>query len=270
MSKRSREVRDRLERLEGKLSRAVLRGPGGSNAPPATRLLLKYAYQCVYCGIRDTSFEIDHILPRSRGGSNRIANLALACHDCNQQKGAQTAAEWGHPEVEAQAKTPLRDATAVNATRNKLVEELAMFGLPIGTWTGGRTRWNRARFGIAKTHALDALCVGDLAGILVGRLKTVVITATGRGEHCRTNWSNKGFPRGYRLRQKQVKGFKTGDRVRAVVPDRLKTRGIHIGRVQVRKTGCFDIQTHEREVEGVNAIYCSLVQRGDGYAYALT
>ena len=102
-----------------------------------------------------------------------------------------------------------------------------------------------------------------------GRLKTVAITATGRGEHCRTNWSKQGFPRGYRLRQKQVKGFKTGDRVRAVVPDKLKTRGIHVGRVQVRKSGSFDIQKHEREVEGVNATYCCLVQRGDGYAYAL-
>jgi hypothetical protein len=38
MSYRSREVRDLLERLEGRLSRAVLRGLGGSNAPPATRL----------------------------------------------------------------------------------------------------------------------------------------------------------------------------------------------------------------------------------------
>ena len=232
-------------------------------------LLLKYAYQCVYCGKRDTPFELDHIRPRSRGGSSRITNLALACHDCNRQKGAQTAAEWGHPEVEVQAQTPLRDAAAVNATRHKLVQELRVFGLPVGTWTGGRTRWNRARFGIAKTHAKDALCVGDLAGVREGRLKTVAITATGRGEHCRTNWSKQGFPRGYRLRQKQVKGFKTGDRVRAVVPDKLKTRGIHVGRVQVRKSGSFDIQTHEREVEGVNATYCCLVQRGDGYAYAL-
>ncbi len=38
MSYRGREVRDLLERLEGRLSRAVLRGLGGSNALPATRL----------------------------------------------------------------------------------------------------------------------------------------------------------------------------------------------------------------------------------------
>src|SRR5260370_37872646 len=85
----------------------------------------------------ETPFEVDHIRHRSRGGSNRISNLALACHGCNQQKGNQTAAEWGHPEVEKQAKVPLRDAAAVNATRYKLVEALRVFGFPIGTWTGG-------------------------------------------------------------------------------------------------------------------------------------
>ena len=170
-------------------------------------LLLKYEYQCVYCGKRDGPFEIDHLLPRSRGGSNRMANLVLCCHDCNQDKGAKTAAEFGHPEVEAQATRPLTDAAAVNATRFKLVEALRVFGLPIGTWTGGRTRWNRARFGVEKTHALDALCVGDLACVRVGRLKTLAVKATGRGSHCRTNWNKYGFPRGHKMRQKVVRGF---------------------------------------------------------------
>ncbi len=50
----------------------------------------------------------------------------------------RTAAEFGHPEVEAQAKAPLKDAAAVNATRYKLVEALSVFGLPLGTWSGGR------------------------------------------------------------------------------------------------------------------------------------
>jgi hypothetical protein len=232
-------------------------------------LLLKYAYQCVYCGKRDIPFELDHILPLSRGGSSRIANLCLACHACNRAKGTQTAAEWGHPEVEVQAQTPLRDAAAVNTTRTKLVEELAVFGLPLGTWTGGRTRWNRARFGIEKTHALDALCVGDIAGVRPGKLKTLLIKATGRGEHCRPLWTEKGFPRAYKMRQKVVAGFATGDRVKAVVPPPLKTAGTHIGRVAVRKSRSFAIRTSQGLVDGINAQYCRVVQRGDGYQYAM-
>ena len=162
-------------------------------------LLLKYEYRCAYCGKTDGPFELDHLWPRSRGGSNRVSNLALSCHDCNQAKGDKTAAEFGYPEVEARAKTPLKDAAAVNATRYKLVEALRVFGLPLLTWKGGRTRWNRARFGIEKTHALDALCVGEVAGVEAGTLKTLCIKATGRGDHCRTLWTEKGFTRGYKM-----------------------------------------------------------------------
>jgi len=232
-------------------------------------LLLKYRYHCAYCGKIGVPFELDHILPRSRGGSDRVSNLCLSCHECNQQKGQQTAAEFGYPQVQAQAKLPLKDAAAVNATRYALVEALCVFGLPISTWTGGRTRWNRARFGIEKTHALDALCVGDLAGVRAGRHATLKITAMGRGCHCRTLWTKYGFPRGYKMRQKMVRGFATGDRVQAVVPAKLKTAGTHVGRLQVRKTGSFDIQTRERKVEGVGSNYCRLLQRGDGYDYLL-
>ena len=73
-------------------------------------LLLKWSYRCAYCHQEATStnrWEIDHIRPRSRGGSDRPANLALSCHTCNQAKGDRTAEEFGHPEVQAQAKTPL-------------------------------------------------------------------------------------------------------------------------------------------------------------------
>ncbi|TMC91213.1 MAG: HNH endonuclease, partial [Chloroflexi bacterium] len=98
-------------------------------------LLIKYEYRCAYCGKTNLPFEIDHIQPRSRGGSNRVSNLALTCHACNQAKGSQTASEFGHPKVEARAKVPLKDAAAVNASRYKLVEALRVFGLPLGIWT---------------------------------------------------------------------------------------------------------------------------------------
>lgn len=191
----------------------------------------------------------------------------LACHECNQAKANKTATEFGHAEVAARAKVPLKDAAAVNATRFQLVEALRRFGLAIGTWSGGRTRWNRARFGLGKTHVLDALAVGQMAGVTVGKLKTLQIIATGRGQHCRTNFTKEGFPYSYLSRKKVVRGFKTGDRVRAIVPAKLKTAGVHVGRVQVRTRGSFDITTSAGEIGDINAKYCHLVQRGDGYAY---
>jgi 5-methylcytosine-specific restriction endonuclease McrA len=126
-------------------------------------LLLKWGYRCAYCHREATAtnrWEIDHILPTTRGGSDRPSNLALSCHDCNQAKGNRTAAEFGHPEVQAQAKVPLKDAAAVNSTRRALHQRLLALGLPVETASGGLTKWNRTQRGLPKTHWLDAVCVG--------------------------------------------------------------------------------------------------------------
>lgn len=50
---------------------------------------------CVYCGATGDGLELDHVLPRSRGGSDLPDNLALACQTCNRSKGARTPEEWG-------------------------------------------------------------------------------------------------------------------------------------------------------------------------------
>ncbi len=228
-------------------------------------MLVKWNYRCAYCHRFSERFELDHIIPRSRHGSDRVSNLCLACHDCNATKGDRTAAEWGHPEVAAQAQAPLRDAAAVNATRFAICDALRTLGLPLRTWSGGRTRWNRDRFGMAKDHALDALCVGDLVGVHAGRDRTLQIRATGRGGYQRTNVDASGFPRGYLTRQKQVQGYQTGDLVRAEVPSQFKTAGRYTGRVAVRSTGSFRVG----KVDGINAKYCRLIQHADGYAYTL-
>ena len=83
---------------------------------------------------------------------NRVSNLTLACHDCNQEKGTRTAAEFGFPEIQKLAKVPLKDAAAVNATRWALYARLQLSGLPVEVGTGGRTKFNRTTQGYAKTH----------------------------------------------------------------------------------------------------------------------
>jgi len=228
-------------------------------------LLEKFRRRCVYCGATDLPFEIDHQVPRSRGGSDRVSNLVLSCHDCNTRKGNQTAAEFGCPEVAAQARQPLRNAAAVNATRYALCEALETLGLPLTTWSGGRTRWNRACFGIPKTHALDALCVGELTGVQPGRHRTLQITAMGRGQYRRTNVDENGFPVGYLMRQKQVLGMKTGDRVRAIVPEGFAAHGTHIGRIAVRANKQFRMG----RVQGIPARFCHKLQLADGYDYVV-
>jgi 5-methylcytosine-specific restriction endonuclease McrA len=50
-------------------------------------------YRCQYCGSRADS--IDHVLPRSRGGTDEWDNLAAACRSCNSTKRNRTPAEAG-------------------------------------------------------------------------------------------------------------------------------------------------------------------------------
>ena len=113
--------------------------------------------------------------------------------------------------------------------------------------SGGRTKYNRRRLGIPKSHALDAACVGPFSRLHGESRPTLVIKATGRGSYQRTLLDKHGFPRGHLMQQKQVRGFQTGDMVKAVVPTGKKA-GIHTGRVAVRKTGSFNIQTEQGAV----------------------
>lgn len=49
--------------------------------------------KCAYCD-SDQNLTIDHILPRSKGGSDFTKNALCACHSCNQDKGHTFWEEW--------------------------------------------------------------------------------------------------------------------------------------------------------------------------------
>lgn len=236
-------------------------------------LLEKWGRCCAYCGAENTPLEIEHIQARINGGSDRVSNLTLACRPCNQRKGNQHIEGFleGKPEllskIKAKAKAPLRDAAAVNATHNSLFSALLATGLPVATGTGAQTKYNRSRLGIPKTHALDAVCVGELETVSGWQRPTLAIKATGRGDYQRTRLTAHGFPRGYLTRQKRHFGFQTGDQVIATVPSGKKA-GVHRGRVAVRKTGSFNIQTPGGLVQGISHRHCRITQRADGYGYS--
>lgn len=236
-------------------------------------LLEKWGRCCAYCAAENTPLEVEHIQARSNGGSDRVSNLTLACHPCNQRKGNQPVELFlkGKPEllarIKAKAKVPLRDAAAVNATRNTLFQALLATGLPVATGTGAQTKYNRRRLGIPKTHALDAVCVGEVDTVTGWQRPTLSIKATGRGEYQRTRLSKHGFPRGYLTREKRHFGFQTGDQIIATVPSGKKA-GVHKGRVAVRKSGSFNVQMLSTVIQGIHHRHCRIIQRADGYSYA--
>lgn len=62
-------------------------------------LFKRDGYTCQYCNARPGSEEltIDHILPRSRGGTSTWENCVLACLQCNKRKADKTPAEAHMP-----------------------------------------------------------------------------------------------------------------------------------------------------------------------------
>lgn len=226
-------------------------------------LLEKWGRKCAYCGKKDVPLEVEHIIPKSRGGTNRVSNLSLACTPCNQAKNRMTAAEFGHPEIQKQAKAPLKDTAAVNATRWELYRRLQATGLPVEVGTGGRTKYNRIRLGLPKAHWLDAACVGastpdrlDCHGV-----EPLIIKAMGHGKRQRCQTDKYGFPKAHAKRAKRFMGFATGDIVRAKVP-KGKAAGEHFGRVVIRFRPAFRLNGYD-----VHPKYMTTLHKADGYEY---
>lgn len=66
----------------------------GKRRPPLTRfnLLARDDFQCQYCSVPLTAntATIDHVLPKSQGGTTCWQNIVACCHTCNRKKGGKT------------------------------------------------------------------------------------------------------------------------------------------------------------------------------------
>jgi hypothetical protein len=248
----------------------------GSNA--RAYLHAKWNSACAYCDATGVALNIDHVRPRSRGGSSRISNLVLACIPCNKAKGNLSVETFlaHRPErlatILQQVKEPLHDAAAMNATQGQLAQALGALGKPVHVSSGGSTHRTRTAMGLAKSHTLDALTVGPLdhhVGDAIVRFpgQVLVAKATGRGSYARTTPDRFGFPRLRRARAKQHFGYVTGDLVRATVPSG-KWKGSWTGRISVRARGQHSLTTPGGRIN-VSYRNLRLLQRGDGYGYSV-
>ena len=231
-------------------------------------LLEKWSRACVYCEATNVPLEIEHIVPKSRGGSSRISNLTLACHACNQAKDTRTAEEFGYPHLMAEARKSLKDAAFMNATRWRLFAQLQATGLPVEGGSGARTKKQRTEHHLPKEHYYDALCVGkSTPETFAGMTAYVQVwSAKGRGNRQRCRTDQYGFPIRYLSGKKQHFGFQTGDLVRAVIPQGKYT-GTWTGRATVKASGQVKITTETGIHPTTRYTHCRVLQRGNGWAY---
>ena len=139
-------------------------------------LLEKHNRKCFYCGKTVSNFEVEHMLPKSRGGSNRIDNLTLSCHDCNQKKDTLTAEEFIKqtlPAKKAAAKIKqlpnetrlFKYMTQMNTTRWALYNAINEKYPNVEMTYGYITKYNRIKAGLSKAHHIDAKCITGFATV---------------------------------------------------------------------------------------------------------
>lgn len=235
-------------------------------------LLEKWGRKCAYCDKEGVPLQVEHIHPKSKGGSNRVSNLTLSCKRCNTKKGTKSIDEFLKKDgsrlekIKRQAKQPLKDVAVVNSSRWALFRTLKNI-LPTTTGTGGQTKYNRTRFELPKQHWIDAACVGDVETIQLLAQQPLRIKCTGWGTRQMCGTDRYGFPTRYRERKQVHFDLRTGDIVKAVVTFGKKV-GKYVGRVLCRYTTCFDIVTKAGRVAGISYKFCTSIHKKDGYSYA--
>lgn len=64
--------------------------------PAYRRIVARDGDCCVYCGVTagQCKLELDHLVPRSAGGSDELSNIVQACRVCNNLRRAMTLTQW--------------------------------------------------------------------------------------------------------------------------------------------------------------------------------
>lgn len=72
-----------------------MRNPSKIDESTRTEIYNKYQWKCFWCEAeivrcneeRPNRATIDHLQPKSKGGTNSIHNMVASCYDCNTRKG---------------------------------------------------------------------------------------------------------------------------------------------------------------------------------------
>ena len=203
-------------------------------------VLLRDNNKCVYCGRpgKRTPLELDHVIPKADGGTDRYDNLVASCIPCNRDKNNSPLEEFlkRRPAKLAEIRAKLGQDLAWTAQLNiilpRLLEELRRDGREPARHSAATTAAGRINCHVEKSQHNDAAVIGCPPRLDHLPSSPITITATGRGIRQRIMPNRYGTPRGrefreysklprhfqktiptpaHKKRQKRVGGVATGD-----------------------------------------------------------
>ena len=208
-------------------------------------VLHRDANKCIYCSRsgKRQRLELDHVVPRSNGGTKRYDNLVAACRPCNHKHSNQPIEQWlkRRPaklkEVKARLGMELADATHMNVILPRLLKELRSNGWTVVEHSAASTAAGRRLCSVEKSHHADAAMTGCPAQLRYMPTGPITIDAKGRGNRQRIMPDQHATPKGagyqeycrlpkhiqkrtptpaHKKRAKRVLDVATGDYVRFV------------------------------------------------------
>jgi len=84
------EARAGIERARAKR----LAAPGEVTPAQWRAIRRRFRGHCAYCGKPGRTFEWEHVVPLSKGGTHTPDNVVPACFACNRSKGGKLVSEW--------------------------------------------------------------------------------------------------------------------------------------------------------------------------------
>lgn len=115
-------------------------------------------YKCQCCGKKNCRLDVHHLIPRSMGGSDKLANLITLCTDCHHlAHSSEEQLLAFQKKFGKKAKGTLRYATQMNVLRHMLQREYPDAELTYGFIT----KEMRRVFGLDKSHTIDACCIAS-------------------------------------------------------------------------------------------------------------
>ena len=165
-------------------------------------------YTCQCCGKKNCRLEVHHLLPRTRGGSDKLVNLITLCTDCHHlAHSSESQLLAFQKKFGKKARGTLRYATQMNVLRHMLQREYPDAEITYGFIT----KEMRRVFELEKSHMIDACCIAS-RGVLFknngsNKYKKKCVP---KGDYVRTNTTNGKYvviPKG------KIAGFKRYDKV---------------------------------------------------------